>query len=90
MKHAIATGICCFSLRARFWICSRSLPQMYSIAMKCAPSVRPSSKIWQMFACASCPTIFASSMNILMKSRSSPIDGKIRLIAMTFSKPSTP
>src|SRR5215467_10161085 len=29
-------------------------------------------------------------MNILMKSRSSPIVGKIRLIAMIFSKPSTP
>src|SRR3954468_9464485 len=29
-------------------------------------------------------------MNILMKSRSSPIVGKMRLIAMIFSKPSTP
>src|SRR5450755_4030890 len=29
-------------------------------------------------------------MNILMKSRSSPIVGRIRLIAMIFSKPSTP
>ena len=31
---AIATGICCLCLRTRFWIWSRSLPQMYSIAMK--------------------------------------------------------
>src|SRR5262245_17435172 len=29
-------------------------------------------------------------MNILMKSRSSPIVGRIRLIAMIFSNPSTP
>ena len=34
MKHAIGIGIGCFSLRSRFWIWSRSLPQMYSIAMK--------------------------------------------------------
>ena len=38
--------------------------------------MRPSSKIWQMFACASWPAIFASSMNILMKSRSSAIVGQ--------------
>jgi hypothetical protein len=44
-KHAIATGIGCLILRRRFWIWSRSLPQMYSIAMKCPPSCFPSSKI---------------------------------------------
>ena len=63
---------------------------MYSIAMKWLPSILPSSKIWQMFAWLSCPAIFASSMNILMKSLSSPIVGRIRLMAMIFSKPSTP
>ncbi len=83
-------GICWPILRKRFWIWSRSLPQMYSMAMKCAPSVRPSSKIWQMLACDSCPAILASSMNILMKSRSSPMEGKMRLMAITFSNPSTP
>ncbi len=34
--------------------------------------------------------IFASSMNILMKSPSSAMFGRIRLIAMMLSKPSTP
>ena len=36
--------------------------------------MRPSSKIWQMFAWFELAAIFASSMNILMKSGSSPID----------------
>ena len=58
--------------------------------MKCVSSTLPSSKIWQMFACASWPAIFASSMNILMKSSSSAIVGRIRLIATILSKPSTP
>ena len=90
MNAAISGFIVCRSLRKRFWIWSRSLPQTYSIAMKCESSMRPSSKIWQMFAWVSWPQIFASSMNISMKSASSAIDGRIRLMARIFSKPSTP
>ena len=43
-----------------------------------------------MFAWVRCPAIFASSMNIEMKSSSSAIVGRIRLMAMNFSKPSMP
>src|SRR5262249_20219082 len=83
-------GIDCLSLRKRFEIWSRSLPQIHSIAMKWESPIFPSSKIWQMLACDSCPAILASSMNISMKSPSSAIEGRIRLIAMIFSNPSTP
>ncbi len=90
MKAAISGFIVWRILRKRFWIWSRSLPQTYSMAMKCESSTRPSSKIWQMLAWLSCPQIFASSMNISMKSASSAIDGRMRLMARIFSKPSTP
>src|SRR4051812_203070 len=43
-----------------------------------------------MLAWFSWPQIFASSMNISMKSASSAIDGRMRLMARIFSKPSTP
>ena len=43
-----------------------------------------------MFAWFRCPAIFASSMNMWMKSSSSAIVGRIRFTAMIFSNPSTP
>src|SRR5262245_33049940 len=43
-----------------------------------------------MLACDSWPAILASSMNIWMNSASSAMDGRMRLIAMIFSNPSTP
>ena len=43
-----------------------------------------------MFACFSWTAIFASSMNIVMNSSSSAMFGRMRLIARSRSKPSTP
>ena len=66
------------------------MPWTNSIAMKNESLTFPRSKIWAMFACVSCTAIFASSMNIVMNSWSSAIDGRIRFTATRRSKPSTP
>ena len=78
----IGTGTVSPRLRARSKIARRSLPCTNSIAMKNESLTFPRSKIWAMFACVSCTAIFASSMNIVMNSWSSAIDGRMRVVAL--------
>src|SRR6202022_1546059 len=66
------------------------LPGPYSIAMYQVSLNLPRSNVCARFACVSAEVIFASSTNIRMKSSSSATEGRMRLIATSFSKPSGP